>query len=80
MHGRLKVRTTQEQEERKRLEREKKLKMYKSAMGECISRIEKRIRSSGPKNKRRNFVVKRRRSNFMEFSQEYTRTLAKNIV
>lgn len=42
MHGRLKVRTTQEQDERKRQEREKKLKMYKSAMQECLGRISKR--------------------------------------
>lgn len=39
MHGRLKVRTTEEQAERKRLEREKKLKAYKFAMSECLSRI-----------------------------------------
>jgi len=36
MHGRLKVRSSAEQEERKRVEREKKLFMYKSAMAECI--------------------------------------------
>ena len=39
MHGRLKVRSTEEQEERKRVEREKKLKLYKYAMSECIKRI-----------------------------------------
>ncbi|RMZ93089.1 geranylgeranyl transferase type-2 subunit alpha [Brachionus plicatilis] len=39
MHGRLKVRTTEEQAERKRLEREKKLKAYKYAMSECLLRI-----------------------------------------
>jgi geranylgeranyl transferase type-2 subunit alpha len=38
MHGRLKVRTTAEQEERKRIEREKKLKLYKYAMCECLER------------------------------------------
>ena len=38
MHGRLKVRTTQEQQERKRLEREKKLQVYRAAMGECLRR------------------------------------------
>ncbi len=38
MHGRLKVRTTVEQEERKKIEREKKLKLYKFAMGECLNR------------------------------------------
>lgn len=36
MHGRLKVRSSAEQEERKRVEREKKLFMYKSAMAECL--------------------------------------------
>jgi geranylgeranyl transferase type-2 subunit alpha len=40
MHGRLKVRTTEEQAERKRLEREKKLKMYQAAMAECFRRIQ----------------------------------------
>jgi geranylgeranyl transferase type-2 subunit alpha len=39
MHGRLKVRTSEEQAERKRLEREKKLQMYKHAMTECQKRI-----------------------------------------
>lgn len=38
MHGRLKVRTTEEQAERKRLEREKKLKIYKYAMSDCLNR------------------------------------------
>jgi geranylgeranyl transferase type-2 subunit alpha len=42
MHGRLKVRTTEEQEERKRLEREKKLKLYKYAMNECLKRIKEK--------------------------------------
>lgn len=42
MHGRLKVRSTEEQEERKRLEREKKLKAYKYAMSECLTRISKK--------------------------------------
>ena len=42
MHGRLKVRSTEEQEERKRLEREKKLKAYKYAMSECLTRINKK--------------------------------------
>lgn len=41
MHGRLKVRTTQEQEELKRKEREKKLAIYKHCMTKCISKIEK---------------------------------------
>lgn len=39
MHGRLKVRTTEEQEQRKRLEREKKLKAYQHGMSECLSRV-----------------------------------------
>ena len=39
MHGRLKVRTTEEQQERKQLEREKKLKIYKYAMSECLGRV-----------------------------------------
>jgi geranylgeranyl transferase type-2 subunit alpha len=39
MHGRLKVRSTAEQEERKRIEREKKLALYKQAMNECFTRI-----------------------------------------
>jgi len=39
MHGRLKVRSTQEQEERKRIEREKKLEMYKYAMSKCVEVI-----------------------------------------
>ena len=39
MHGRLKVRTTEEQEERKRVEREKKLKYYKLGMAECLRRV-----------------------------------------
>lgn len=39
MHGRLKVRSTEEQEERKRLEREKKLKYYKHGMSECLKRV-----------------------------------------
>lgn len=38
MHGRLKVRTSAEQEERKRLEREKKLKAYKTAMSACVAK------------------------------------------
>ena len=40
MHGRLKLRTTEEQAERKRIEREKKLAMYKAAMSACTSRIQ----------------------------------------
>ena len=40
MHGRLKVRTTEEQAERKRLEREKKLTAYQKAMAECVKRIQ----------------------------------------
>ena len=39
MHGRLKVRSTEEQAERRRLEREKKLKMYQVAMKECLGRV-----------------------------------------
>lgn len=39
MHGRLKVRSTEEQEERKRLEREKKLKLYKTAMSTCLDKV-----------------------------------------
>jgi geranylgeranyl transferase type-2 subunit alpha len=39
MHGRLKVRTTAEQEQRKKLEREKKLELYKLAMNACLERI-----------------------------------------
>lgn len=39
MHGRLKVRSTQEQEERKRLEREKKLKIYKDAMSISLKKL-----------------------------------------
>jgi geranylgeranyl transferase type-2 subunit alpha len=39
MHGRLKVRTTAEQEQRKKLEREKKLEFYKLAMNSCLDRI-----------------------------------------
>lgn len=39
MHGRLKVRTTAEQELRKKLEREKKLELYKLAMSACLDRI-----------------------------------------
>jgi geranylgeranyl transferase type-2 subunit alpha len=37
MHGRLKVRSSAEQEERKRVEREKKLATYKQAMSMCIN-------------------------------------------
>jgi geranylgeranyl transferase type-2 subunit alpha len=40
MHGRLKVRTTEEQEQRKRIEREKKLKAYQIGMSECFKRVE----------------------------------------
>lgn len=39
MHGRLKVRTTEEQEQRKRIEREKKLKAYQQGMCECLKRV-----------------------------------------
>jgi hypothetical protein len=39
MHGRLKVRTTEEQEKRKQLEREKKLKTYQFGMSECLRRV-----------------------------------------
>ena len=39
MHGRLKVRTSEEQAERKRLEREKKLKIYQNAMSKCFDLI-----------------------------------------
>lgn len=42
MHGRLKVRTTEEQQERKRVEREKKLKLYQHAMSECLTRNRKK--------------------------------------
>lgn len=42
MHGRLKVRSTEEQEERKRLEREKKLKVYKAAMSTCLDKAHAR--------------------------------------
>lgn len=38
MHGRLKVRTTEEQEERRRKEREKKLKIYQYAMSQCLTK------------------------------------------
>jgi geranylgeranyl transferase type-2 subunit alpha len=41
MHGRLKVRTTQEQEDLKKKEREKKLEIYKHYMTKCITRIER---------------------------------------
>ena len=37
MHGRLKVRSSAEQEERKRVEREKKLASYKQAMSMCLN-------------------------------------------
>ena len=40
MHGRLKVRSTAEQEEAKRIEREKKLKFYKKITNECLKRVE----------------------------------------
>lgn len=40
MHGRLKVRSTAEQEELKRIEREKKLKYYKKVMIECLKKLE----------------------------------------
>jgi geranylgeranyl transferase type-2 subunit alpha len=39
MHGRLKVRSTEEQQERKRLEREKKLQLYKDVMSLCLKKI-----------------------------------------
>ena len=39
MHGRLKVRSTAEQEEAKRFEREKKLKFYKKVTSDCLERI-----------------------------------------
>lgn len=39
MHGRLKVRSTEEQEERKRLEREKKLQLYQGAMKACLAKL-----------------------------------------
>jgi geranylgeranyl transferase type-2 subunit alpha len=42
MHGRLKVRTSEEQAERKRLEREKKLAMYQAGMGACFRLIQKK--------------------------------------
>jgi geranylgeranyl transferase type-2 subunit alpha len=40
MHGRLKVRSTAEQEEAKRQEREKKLKFYKKITTACLKKIE----------------------------------------
>ena len=42
MHGRLKVRSTEEQEERKRLEREKKLQLYQGAMKACLAKLHAR--------------------------------------
>ena len=40
MHGRLKVRSTAEQQEAKRIEREKKLKFYRKITSECLKKIE----------------------------------------
>ena len=53
MHGRLKVRTTAEQDQRKKLEREKKLEFYKLAMNSCLDRIKAKNENSNLINKKR---------------------------